>query len=492
MAVHSFMFDPPEGSLKSAIGWGIYSTAAAQAIKLVMQILSVVVLARLLTPQDFGVVAMAGPVVAFLGMFQNLGLSQATIQRKTLEHHDVNFLFWINVVASLAVALAVAAISPLAIQFYKEPQVGPLIAAMSLPILISGIGAQHSALMNRRMDFRRLALIDVCTGGVSLAAAFIWAIVAPSYWALWASNLVGAVFGTACVWIFMPWRPSSPSRASDGAGLSMVGFGAGLTGFNFANFFARNLDQILIGRYRGGVELGLYDRAYKLLLFPLSQITNPLSKVMVPALSRMIDEPDRYSAAYTRVVRLLLLAALPGVAWSIGMADKVVPFLLGEKFAESAPIFAALGMAGLLQPMNNPTGWLFISQGRGREFFVWGIVTACFAVIAFGVGIFWGAWGIATAYAVQEYLKTPVLWWYIGRRGPVKTKDLIASGIPFVAAAHIALVGVWLVVPILPDGYVGLVVGLVASYALSLAVSALFSQGRMALIDVIKIGLRKA
>ena len=269
----------------------------------------------------------------------------------------------------------------------------------------------------------------------------------------------------------------------------MVKFGGGLTGFNFANFFARNLDQILIGRYWGGVQLGLYERAYKLLLFPLSQITNPLAQVMVPALSRMVEEPERYRAAYMRVVRLLLLATLPGVAWAVGMADSLVPFLLGPNFTDSARIFVALGFAGLLQPMNNPTGWLFISQGRGREFMIWGLVTAGFAVAAFGIGIVWGAVGIAVAYATQEYVKAPILWWYVGRKGPVGAADLISSGIPFVLGAHVALLTVWLAMPrlSLSSVIVSLILGLMISYAVAIGIAMIFRSGRETLRDIWKV-----
>ncbi len=462
--------------MRASVGRGVLATGGAQAIKLGLQILSVVLLSRLLLPEDFGVVAMAGPVLAFLTMFQSLGLTQATVQRPQFGNAEMNFLFWINIAASTVVALLLVALAPLAATFYNEPRVAHVVAAMALPVLATGLGAQHSALMNRRMEFGRLAVIEVLSGVATLVTALIWALISPSYWALWGSTLAGALVGAALVWLWVPWRPGRPRTAPDS--WSMIGFGAGLTGFNFANFFARNLDQILIGRFAGGVQLGLYERAYKLLLFPLSQITNPLAKVMVPTLSRMVDEPDRYRSAYIRVVRIMLLVALPGVAWAVALSDQLVPFLLGPNFAESARIFAALGFAGLVQPMNNPTGWLFVSQGRGKEFMIWGLITAGFAIAAFGIGIFWGAIGIALAYAAQEYIKTPLLWWYVGRHGPVGARDLASSGLPFVLAGFVALAGVWLTRPLLPAGLLGLILGLVLAYALAVLAAMIFPQGR--------------
>ena len=477
------MFDAPEGPTKASVGRGIIATGAAQGFKLGLQIVSVVVLSRLLTPSDFGLVAMAAPVLAFLGMFQSLGLTQATVQRPKIAHDEVNFLFWINVAASLAVAVAVVAIGPLAARFYDEPQVGPLIAAMAVPVLLTGSGAQHGALLNRRMQFGRLALIEVVVGIATLATAIIWALVSPSYWALWGASVAGALIGILMTWASSPWRPSWPRKI--GGGWSMVGFGAEVTGFNFANFFARNLDNILIGRFWGGVQLGLYERAYKLLLFPLAQVTSPLSQVMVPTLSRMVPEPVAYRRAYLRVLRLVLLATLPGVAAGIAMANIVIPFLLGEQWVGSVAIFAALGVAGLVQPLNSPAGWLFVSQGRSREFLWWGVATAGFAISAFSIGIAWGAVGVAIAYAIAEYIKTPILWWYVGRRGPVRFAHVLEAAWPFLIGAHLVVLLLSLIKPHLPQAPLpALAISAVFAYGAVAGLASLTASGRRTLLEV--------
>ncbi len=472
--------------MKASVGRGIIATGGAQAFKLALQVVSVIVLSRLLTPDDFGLVAMAGPVLAFIALFQNLGLTQATVQRPRIGHSEVNFLFWINVSASVVVAAALVAVAPLAANFYGEPRVGPLIAAMALPVLLTGSGAQHSALLNRRMEFGRLARIDIAAGVTSLVTAIVWASVAPSYWALWGASVAGALVGIVMVWISSPWRPSWPGHIGDG--WSMVGFGAGLTGFNFANFFGRNLDNILIGKFWGGFQLGLYERAYKLLLFPLTQITNPLSRVMVPALSRLAAEPDRYRRAYLRVIRLVLLATLPGVAMSIAMADILIPFLLGDQWAESAKIFAVLGFAGLMGPLNNPAGWLFVSQGRSRDFFYWGLATAGFAVVAFSIGIMWGAVGIAFSLSISEYIKTPILWLYVGRRGPLGIADIIGAAWPFLLGAHLVVPALWVLTPYLPQAPLpAVVLSLLFAYAAVAFLASFSASGRETLRELVKL-----
>jgi len=336
------------------------------------------------------------------------------------------------------------------------------------------------------MQFARLAAIDVTSAVAGLAVSIAWTFIDRSYWALFTGTLTGAVLPTLCYWASSRWRPGLPRKVE---GISqLINFGAGITGFNFANFFARNLDNVLIGKYWGESQLGLYDRAYKLLLFPLSQITNPLSKVMVPALSRLKDEPDRYRSAYLRVMPLILLVALPGVAFATAMSDVVIPFVLGEQWRQSSGIFLALGFAGLLQPLNNPAGWLFVSQGRSGDFMRWGIVTAVTSVLAFLVGLPYGAFGVAVAYAVSEYLRTPFLWLYIGKTGPLKASHVLQAATPFVLGAHLALAAVWFAKPFLPQQPILAMAGaVVMSYIATIVVALAFASGREALREALKL-----
>lgn len=490
MATDSTVFDPPSGSLGRSVSRGALVTGGAQGIRLACQFASVIVLSRLLAPEDFGIVAMTGPVLAFIGLFQNLGLMQATVQKKSITHGEVNALFWINVAVSVLLAGVLVLIAPLAARFYGEPAVGVLIVAMSVLTIVHAAAGQHHAILNRRMQFGRTAVVNSVATVGGLVAAIAWALVDPSYWALYAGTMTTALTGTVLIWAVSGWRPGAPGLVP-GTG-SLVRFGVGLTGYDFANYFSRNVDNILIGRYRGEQELGLYDRAHKLLLFPLQQITGPLGAVMIPALSRMTDQPHRYRYAYLRVAPLILLATLPGVAFAIALADVLVPFALGEQWAGSAVIFQALGFAGLVQSLNNPAGWLFISQGRSMEFMRWGILAAVTSVAAFVFGLPYGALGVAVAYAASEYLRTPLLWLYLGRKGPIRTADVLRMGLPFVLGAHLAVGILWAIKPHLPEAPLpALVLAAVLSYLLVAGFAALFPAGRDTLKEIRALVLKR-
>ncbi|MGF1626799.1 MAG: lipopolysaccharide biosynthesis protein [Alphaproteobacteria bacterium] len=480
-------FDPPSEGMRNRVARGAVVTAAAQSLRILIQLGSVVLLSRLLAPSDFGLVAMVAPVFALALLLQELGLSQATVQKPGLSHDEVSVLFWVNLAAGLGIAAILIAVSPLVGWFYEDPRAMELTAAMSAIAVINGAGAQHLALLNRRMRFGLLAAINAVSAVVTLAASALFAVVDPTFWAIFFGVIAGAGANTLGGWIMVRWVPALPRRGVRVGGL--LRFGAGVTGFNLTNFFARNLDNVLIGRVWGDAALGMYDRAYKLLLSPLVLVNNPMGKVMMPTLSRLAGEPARYRSAYLKAVCQSLLITLPGVAFMTGSADLLVPVLLGDGWDQVSPILTALGFAGLMQPLNNCTGWLFMSQGRGGEFARIGLFSAATAIGAFIAGLPYGPLGVAIAYAVSEYIRTPIVWWYVGRKGPVGYRDVARAAGPQVLAAFGSLGVVGLIMHAVSAGpALKLSLCLVASYLASALIIAAFPLGRRTIGQSIQLG----
>jgi len=474
------IFDPPPGLLRSSVGRGAIYTAMSQAVSLATQIGSVVVLSRLLSPGDFGLIAMCVPLVALVGMVQDFGLLQATVQRAGIKHEEVSFLFWINILASVTLALLLFLSAPLIASFYGDSRVGPLVAALSLIVITSGASAQHGAILQRRMRFGRVAAIGTIGAVSAFAVATLWALWQPNYWALYAGMVAGTLIPTILTWISAGWLPDRPRRIPQGRAL--LGFGAGVTGYNLFSFVTHNADNVLIGRAWGGIELGLYDRAYKLLLFPLNQIASPLSRVMIPSLSRLMDEPHRYRSAYLRVQNLVLLFSLPGIACAIALSDMLIVLALGPQWQASAPIFQALGFAGLMQMLNSPSGWLFISQGRTQDYVKWGVVMAALSVTAYVVGLPYGGLGVAVALSVAQYIKTPILWVWLCRKGPVTLRDITAAAGPLLLAGHLAVAAVFVARPLFSALPVAaLLTGAALAYAVTVVLISAFPSGRATL-----------
>lgn len=457
-------------------------TAAAQAIKIGIQFVSVVVLARMLAPEDFGLVASVGPIIAFVGLFQNLGLQQAVIQRPEISRQQLNQVFWISALAGLICTIVIAALSPAVSAFYADGRMTGITLAAATPLLLGSLAALPLALMNRNLQFGQLAINDVATALAGLGAAIAAAYVGLGYWSLVIGPAAGAVVTLAGAWLATRWKPGRPSIKVE---REILSFGANLTGFNLVNFFSRNLDNILIGKFSGPVELGYYDRAYKLLLFPLQNINQPLSRLMVPLLSRIQDDKPRFRELYLRTNWLLAFITVPGIAALTIAAEPVVSILFGEHWLGVAPIFAWLGIAGLMQPVSSTTGWIFICQGKTGTMFRWGVYSALTTVLSFAAGLKWGAVGVAAAYAISGYaLRLPVLAVMIGRAGPVTALDfLMVQGLLIIAAAV-----TWLAYDHLPaaliaqSNIVAAITAAALSYAVALAFMVAVPQSRRALV----------
>ena len=482
----SIDFNSPNNSLRQHATRGFLVTGLSQFIKFAVQTGSVVALARLLHPVDYGLVAMVAPIFGFVMMLQDFGLTQATVQKRDITAEQVSTMFWLNLALSCALAIILALCAPLIARFYGEAKVAPLTVAFASLVALNGLGSQHMALLNRQMRFGALALIDTVGAVASLMASLLFAILWDNYWALFVGSLMLSLVPVLGSWLLVRWVPKRPARAT---GLrSILGFGGGLTGFGFANFFARNLDNVLIGRRWGDSALGIYDRAYKLLLLPLQQVNAPLGRVMLPILSNLSGEPTRYSAAYCNTLRQMLVIVLPGVVFMIATADILVPTILGHEWIAAGNVFGALGYVGLVQPLNNSSGWLFISQARTREFMFWGIFSSITSVIAFIIGLPAGAYGVALAYAVSEIIRTPILWWVVTRSGPVKRADLLRTVAPHAAAVGISLIVAHLARGLLSEPAVPtMALVLVLAYSSYLAVIALFGNGRAAIADTLSL-----
>jgi PST family polysaccharide transporter len=252
------------------------------------------------------------------------------------------------------------------------------------------------------------------------------------------------------------------------------------------NFFARNLDNMLIGRVWGSAQLGFYGKAYQLLTLPVDQINMPITTVAVPALSRLNDSPERYRLAYLRIIEKIAVVTMPGIALLIATSDWVVLVVLGPQWTEAGRIFAALGVAALIQPITNTTGWLFISQGRTHDMFKYGLVASTIIVAAIITGLPWGALGVAAVYAfVWVSIVTPLLFWWVGRKGPVRPRDFYVT----VAPAFFAAVGVLIALFVFRRSAVVIspIAGLALSFGIACAVAVVLLSaipaGRRALWD---------
>lgn len=460
-------------------------TIFSQGTKFFLSMLGTVVLARLLYPEDYGLVGMVAVVTGFISIFKDLGLSAATIQKAEVSSQQISTLFWVNVFLSVGIMLFTAAVAPGVAWFYGEPKLTAITIAYAGGFLFGGLAVQHEALLRRRMRFVALAVAEIVSLVVSSVVAITLAWYGARYWALVSSQLCLGLTYALAVWIACRWRPGLPVRNSGVR--SMLAFGGNLTGFSVVNYFARNLDNLLIGRYWGSEQLGLYGRAYQLLLLPIDQMITPITAVAIPALSRLKDSPERYRQAYLRLLEKVALLTMPVMAFMIASSDWLVGIVLGPRWTGVSRIFSLLGVVGLVQPLASTTGWLFVTQGRTHDMFKWGMIGSTITVASIVAGLKWGAVGVAASYSFTfVIIVIPLLFWYVSRTGPVRMTDFYRTIAP-VALASVSSLGVLLFLKhsiSFNNRLAGLAVSFVVVIATTLSILILLPRGRVALLDL--------
>jgi PST family polysaccharide transporter len=396
-----------------AVRAGMVWTLGGQWVGYAVQIVTTAILARLVSPHDFGLVGQALTVTAFASQLQSLGLSQAVIQRAKLTHGQMSNLFWVNVAAGGVLMLIVLGAAPLVASFYGDPALVGVTSAMSVTFFITGFAVQHSALMSRRMEFRSIAWRNLLPRVISGALAiFFAAVFHAGYWALVVQQIVLALAITAFVWTALEWRPGKLRR---GTGVRpLLRFGMGVSVANIFYYFSSNSDNILVGRILGTAELGLYARAYNLFLVPLRQIHGPLGNVVQPVMSAIVHDPDRYRQFYRRTLSAITLVGMPGVVGLAVLSRPFIEVMLGHRWLGAAEPFRWLAFAGFLQMVARTFSWLYTTSGRSKAMATWAMITSPLLVLAFAIGVHWGITGVAQAYAIsQAVLILPAIWWAV-------------------------------------------------------------------------------
>ena len=389
-------------NIKKKATHGGLITVCSQALIFIFTLLSTAILARLITPDDFGLIGMILVIINFLAVFKDAGLAQATIQRKTINQSEVSNLFWVNSLIALILAIIIFLFAPLIAAFYGREELVQITRALSVLILIQGLFIQHKSLLSRKMEFANLAKVETGSVFCGLVVSAILALKGFSYWALVGQmativvcNLIGYLF-------FCQWVPSLPDLK-----ISIrpyLKYGGNLAGFNFLNFFSRNADNVMIGYFLGATPLGLYSKAYSLLMLPLNQINFPITKVMLPILSQLQDDLKAYRDYYLKAINIAISLTFPLVGLFCVCAEDIILIILGEQWLMAIPVFQALVPAAFVSALNVTTGWVFQSLGTTDRQLKWTLFAAPLHVIFMLVGLQWGivgvAWGISLSFCL--------------------------------------------------------------------------------------------
>jgi O-antigen/teichoic acid export membrane protein len=409
--------------LKGKTTRGALVSALSQGAIFFLRTGSMVVLARLLAPADFGIVGMVTACTGFLEMFRDMGLSVATIQRLSITRGQTSTLFWINFAVGCMLALLCATAAPLLVRFYHEPRLFWPTIALATGFVFNGAAVQHRAIMARDMRFAVLASIEVISVAVSLVVGALMAIAGQGYWALVGMYVSVPLLGLLGVWSVGGWMPGLPQR---GAGVrAMLRYGSTLTLKNLIIYLAFNTDKVLLGRVWGAVALGIYGRAYQLISLPTQNLNATIGQVAVPALSRLQNDPLRLRSYFLKGYGLFLSLVLPITIVCALFSEDFILVFLGPKWRAAVPLFRLLAPTIMTLALVNPLNWLLLAIGRPGRSLQIALVTAPVVIAGYVTGLSNGPAGVAAGFSVTTMLLVlPTLLWAI-RGTPITFIDIV-------------------------------------------------------------------
>ncbi|HEY4814664.1 MAG TPA: lipopolysaccharide biosynthesis protein [Chthoniobacterales bacterium] len=387
---------------------GVLFMVSGGGADFVIRLFSTFLLARLLSPTDFGLIAMILSVTGIAEQFSELGLSTATIQCRELKHEQVTNLFWINVGAGCLFCLAVCGIAPWIAQFYGNPGLLPMTLAIATTFVWGGLTVQHQALLSRQLKQAHMACVRVSASCLSLIVAIVLAVNHFGVWSLAWREITRAILVAAGMWLVSGWIPGLPRRKVDIK--SLLHCGSHITLNQLVVACVSQLDRLLIGRFCGASPLGLYRQAQQLVLAPIEQLRSPVYSVASPSLSMLQGDPDRYRRYYERIALIIALGTMPLGAFIAIYADEITHVLLGPKWVAATIFLRIFGMVAFFKPCLDSTGVVMITYGLSKRLLKLSVIyNTAFAILMF-LGIYWGAEGVALSNLAAVLLLFPFLY----------------------------------------------------------------------------------
>lgn len=389
-------------SLMKSATRGVFWSGISQFSTQIYQFIVIIILARLLFPEDFGIIGMA---VIFTGLVQTineLGLSAAIIQKKNITDSHLSTSFWISFGLGIILCITTIIISPYIADFFKNELVGPVVSVLSIGFVLGSFSVIHSSLLQKNLEFKKLAITEISAAFISGLVSVILALLGFGVWSLVCGSILKNVISVVLLVKVCTWRPSMTFDITSFK--ELFSFGAHVMGSRFLNFIDSNVDYLLIGKFLSASALGYYTLAYQLSTFPLTKISSIITRVTFPTFSIIQDDNDILRHSYLKVIKYISLVTFPLLAGLIVVAPEFIPIVFGEKWGPMIVPLQILCVAGALKSVGTTVGSILLSKGRADIQFKWNIFTAIVLPIAILIGIRYGITGVAMAITIMSSL----------------------------------------------------------------------------------------
>jgi PST family polysaccharide transporter len=423
---------------------------SARALVTFIQVLTVLVLARLLSPEDYGLATMVTAITVFAPMLVSLGTPDAVVQRAHITEKEISALFWISVAVGCGAAALMAACGPLIARFYGEPRLTSIAGVSALTFVVSALSCQHNTLLRRAMKFKDLAAVELSANLLSAGGAIAMAIYGLDYWALVLRPVMTTFFIASGCWLRCPWVPGYPVM-SVGA-KEMLRQGGHCMGAFITDYIANSSDRVMIGYRSGPVLLGYYQNAM-IIYENLGQLlVSSAHNVVVASLAKAQNNRDEIRRLWHKALSTLGFYAMPAFGILAVTGQDLVPVLLGSKWSHAGVLVSILALRGIPNTVERTSGWLHVVAGRTDRWMRWGLIALCAQLIALFCGLPYGPTGVATAFAVCSFIMSIPAVAYSGVPLDIRAIDVItAVWRPQIATLLAAAIGFTLRLTLLAD-----------------------------------------
>jgi PST family polysaccharide transporter len=404
---------------------------SAQAVNFVV----IIILARLLFPEDFGIIAISNVIVGTITLFQDLGMGSAIIQKKRIDEDYLGTSFLVSFVAGVALALVIVALSPFIASYYDNRILKYVIMVSSIGFVLGPLTSIHNSILTKNLEFKKLGTLNVVNQVLSGGTSILLALTGFGLWSLVLGKLASQVGMIPVYWKTAKWTPKFRFRKS--CFQELFAFSANLLGFNILNYFARNSDNLIVGKYLGTITLGYYSIAYNLMLKPLQLISWSVGRVMFPSFSSIQDEKVRVRDVYTKVVRSISLVTFPMMAGLMIVAREFILIFYGAKWEPAVLPLQLLCFVGAFQSIGTTSGWIILSQGKSDLLLKLGIFKVAVSLFAFFVGVQWGLLGLIIGYMLATIAASFCGHHYANRLVDLKMRTFFRSLFPAIICSTV-------------------------------------------------------
>ncbi len=439
-------------SLKQKTISGIAWNSGGKISNQVLQFILSVILMRLLQPSDYGLIAMAMVLIGFAGIFNEFGFSSALVQHQNITEEHKSSIFWLNLIVGITLTLLFFSLAETFASLYENDNLVNIIKYLSFSFIINSVSIVPGTLLQKEMNYAAINKIDVT---IVIISGLIGVYLAFNGWdvmSLVVQYLASQLLKIPLLFIASHWYPKF--LYSKDSVRELFSYSAYLTGFNFVNYCARRSDDLLVGKFMGADSLGIYSRAYSLMLLPINQVINIISNVMFPALSSIQEDKERVKRIFLKTIQFIAFITFPMMIGLIAAADNFIIGVFGDKWSEVIPVIRILAFVGVAQTIANPTGWIYTSQGKTNWMFWWGVFGSGSIIAAIVIGVILGSiYTVAVAYLVINMLLAYPVVAIPGKLINMKYREVIKTVLPTLIVSILIAIFVYFLGIYLPDYY---------------------------------------